>query len=208
MSKRVTGKRAKQKGQSRRRIVRAAARSLREHGVGGLNIADVMAEAGLTHGAFYSHFQDKNDLIEAAFHDALDHREAWFGAAAKRPLAERGGKLLGAYLSRTHRDRPDRGCPFALLAREFADGEAAHRDAFEQELRLSLDLIAGLLDDETESADIDTAIGLLSACVGGIMLARAVNSPKLSDRILRAARQFGERALTPGVRATEQRAKP
>ncbi|MBL4829430.1 MAG: TetR/AcrR family transcriptional regulator, partial [Aliivibrio sp.] len=79
------GKRADEKIRTKERIIQAASTLIRETGIAGLKVADVMAAADLTHGAFYAHFTDKDALIEAAFHKALDHREAWFNAAEKHP---------------------------------------------------------------------------------------------------------------------------
>ena len=194
---RAMGKRADRKQEARDRILAAAAKRMREKGVKGLKVADVMADAGLTHGAFYSHFKNKEALINAAFHKALDHREPWLAAAATKPQRDREQTLIDTYLTAGHRDTPAQGCAFALLAREFATGTASHRTTFEQELDRSTRAIAALLQQGPADKDSapstkaeDAALGLLSLCVGGITLARAVNDPDLSERIMHAARAF------------------
>ncbi|AWZ02173.1 MAG: TetR/AcrR family transcriptional regulator [Rhodobiaceae bacterium] len=196
------GKRSEEKHETRQRIVAAASRLVRKEGIAGLKVTDVMAAAGLTHGAFYAHFADKNELIEAAFHDAFDHRETWIGSARKRTSEERLSHLLNTYLTPKHRDTPEQGCAFAALAREFAQAGGAFPKTFEEELGVSFTRLTELLEDETESNARQTAMGMLSLCVGGMVLARAVEDPKLSNDVLKAARAFGQDAHTKKLRTT------
>lgn len=184
------GKRADDKADARKRILKAAAHDLRANGVDGLKVADVMAAAGLTHGTFYAHFRNKEALIEAAFHEAFDHRDAWLGSAAKGSSTERQDRLLNSYLTPRHRDDPEKGCAFALLARDFAQHGNTLPHAFETELGISLERIEALISTGSET-DRQQAIGLLSLCVGGMVLSRAVESKTLSNEILKAAAAFG-----------------
>tara|TARA_R110002073_G_scaffold67026_1_gene167035 strand:- start:1502 stop:2095 length:594 start_codon:yes stop_codon:yes gene_type:complete len=186
------GKRSEEKQETRQRIIVAASRLMRQEGIVGLKVADVMAAAGLTHGAFYAHFADKNQLIEAAFQEAFDHRENWIGSARKRPPEERLSHLLNTYLTPKHRDAPEQGCAFAALAREFAQAGGEFPRTFERELGVSVDRLIELLEGETEGSARQTALGVLSLCVGGMVLARAVDSPKLSNDLLKSARTFGQ----------------
>ena len=190
------GKRSEDKQETRQRIVSAASRLVRKEGIAGLKVSDVMAAAGLTHGAFYAHFADKNELIEAAFHEAFDHRENWIGSARKRPSEERLSHLLNTYLTSKHRDTPEQGCAFAALAREFAQAGGEFPKTFEGELGVSVDRLIELLEDETEGNARLTAMGMLSLCVGGMVLARAVEDPKISNDVLKAARAFGQGAYS------------
>jgi len=185
----LMGKRADEKAEARERIIVAASKLIRERGIAGLKVADVMADAGLTHGAFYAHFDNKEVLVEAAFHAALDHREAWFKSAEKQPRTERLNHLAESYLSKRHRDAPDKGCAFAALARDFAQAGGPLPGVFEAELNVSLKRLTTLLEDG--AADSQQAMGLLSLCVGGMVLARAVDDPALSDNLLKAAARFG-----------------
>ena len=186
------GKRSEEKQETRQRIIVAASRLMRQEGIVGLKVADVMAAAGLTHGAFYAHFADKNQLIEAAFQEAFDHRENWIGSARKRPPEERLSHLLNTYLTPKHRDAPEQGCAFAALAREFAQAGGEFPRTFERELGVSVDRLIELLEGETEGSARQTALGVLSLCVGGMVLARAVDSPKLSNDLLKSARTFSQ----------------
>lgn len=186
------GKRSEEKQETRQRIIVAASRLVRQEGIVGLKVADVMAAAGLTHGAFYAHFADKNQLIEAAFQEAFDHRENWIGSARKRPPEERLSHLLNTYLTPKHRDAPEQGCAFAALAREFAQAGGEFPRTFERELGVSVDRLIELLEGETEGSARQTALGVLSLCVGGMVLARAVDSPNLSNDLLKSARTFSQ----------------
>lgn len=188
------GKRAEEKQETRQRIVTAASRLVRQEGIAGLKVADVMAAADLTHGAFYAHFADKNELIEAAFHEAFDHRENWLGSARKRPAEDRLSHLLNTYLTPKHRDTPEQGCAFAALAREFAQAGGEFPKTFEREFGISIERLVELLSEESGDDGRQTAMGLLSLCVGGLVLARAVDDPKLSNDVLKAARTFGQAA--------------
>ncbi len=186
------GKRNEEKQESRQRIVTEASKLIRKKGIAGLKVADVMAAAGLTHGAFYAHFADKNALIEAAFHEAFDHRETWIGSARKQAAEDRLAHLLNTYLTPKHRDNPDQGCAFAALAREFAQAGGDLPRTFEKELGISVERLVELLEDETTDNARQTVLGLLSLCVGGMVLSRAVENRKLSNELLKAAAAFGD----------------
>ncbi|PCJ69708.1 MAG: TetR family transcriptional regulator [Rhodobiaceae bacterium] len=191
------GKRADEKIRTKERIIQAASTLIRERGIAGLKVADVMAAASLTHGAFYAHFADKDELIEAAFHKALDHREAWFSAAAKQPPKDRLEHLAQTYLTDLHRDAPQNGCAFASLARDFAQAGGPFPKLFEAELNVSLNRLTKLLVSNAPEDDRQRAMGLLSLCVGGMVLARAVDDPTLSNNLLKAAAAFGATAGSP-----------
>jgi len=191
------GKRADEKTRTRERIVQAASALIREKGIAGLKVTDVMAAADLTHGAFYAHFSDKDELIEAAFHKALDHRKTWFSAAAKHSPEDRLEHLAQTYLTALHRDTPQNGCAFASLARDFAQAGGPFPKVFEAELNVSLDHLTKLLATNTPEDDRQRAMGLLSLCVGGMVLARAVDSPSFSNDLLKAAAAFGAAANSP-----------
>ena len=184
------GERADEKAETRARIIKAASRLLRDKGIQGLKVTDVMAAADLTHGSFYAHFDNKEALLEAAFRAALDHRQSWFRSAEKHPPEERIAHLAKSYLTRTHRDRPETGCAFAPLAREFAQAGGAFPAIFESELKVTLNGLTELLEEDTSLQDQTQAMGLLSLCVGSMVLARAVSDPGLSDKLLSAAAKF------------------
>jgi TetR/AcrR family transcriptional regulator, transcriptional repressor for nem operon len=181
----VTGTRAEGKQESLNKILDAAARRIREEGIDGAAIVPVMRDAGLTHGAFYSHFTSKEDLANAAFSRAITTgRSQWIKPRRGESWRERLTGLAKRYLTTAHRDDLATSCGFASLSSDAAHASGEFRACYEHELRGSLAAICDGDDDRLEDA-----IALMTVCVGGMALARAVADPKFSDRILRVARR-------------------
>jgi TetR/AcrR family transcriptional regulator, transcriptional repressor for nem operon len=181
----VTGTRAEGKQESLNKILDAAARRIREEGIDGAAIVPVMRDAGLTHGAFYSHFTSKEDLANAAFSRAITTgRSQWIKPRRGESWRERLTGLAKRYLTTAHRDDLATSCGFASLSSDAAHASGEFRACYEHELRGSLAAICDGDDDRLEDA-----IALMMVCVGGMALARAVADPKFSDRILRVARR-------------------
>ena len=189
--------RAQLKQASLSRILDAAATRLRAEGLSGAAIAPVMRDAGLTHGAFYSHFANKDDLAAAAFRHALkDNRRRWTVARNGEKWPERLARLAARYLTRAHRDDPANGCAFAATAGEAARGSIAFRQVFEAEMMKSLRAICGQDPDDDappNEALFDDGAALLALCVGGMILARAAANPATAERILVACRTAAAR---------------
>jgi AcrR family transcriptional regulator len=170
------------KDTTRQRIVEVASRQFREHGVAAVGIAGIMSDAGLTNGAFYAHFDSKEDLVR----EVLTH--AGFRNKLSK-AAEDGTGLAGAirdYLSQNHRDNPGRGCPTSALVAEIARHPKATRDAFTGKVDDVVELIAAALDAETEAERRRKAMAIYALMVGTLQLARAVNEKRLSGEILQS----------------------
>src|ERR1700688_4537193 len=165
---------------TRRRIIEVASKQFREQGVAAVGLAGIMTGAGLTNGAFYAHFDSKEDLV----------REVLSSAGFRNKLskaAERGAGLEGAirdYLSPSHRDNPGRGCPTSALVAEIARHPKATRDAFTGKVADVIGLIAARLESGTEAERRRRAVAIYGLMVGALQLARAVNDKKLSGEIL------------------------
>ncbi len=187
--------RGQAKQESRIRILDAAAARLRQDGLDGAPIVPVMQDAGLTHGAFNSHFADKDELVLAAFRHAIaENRERWTGQIREPSWPKRIARLARGYLSRRHRDQRHDSCPFGALATDAARANDDFRQAFEEELKRSLNAMAGRpLDEAQEHPHYDDAIATLALFVGGLSLARAVQDKAFSDRILKTCRTAAER---------------
>jgi TetR/AcrR family transcriptional regulator, transcriptional repressor for nem operon len=182
-----TTKRAESKRESLDRILAAAARRLREEGLDGAAIVPVMRDAGLTHGAFYSHFATKEELAAAAFAHAISTgRPHWIKPLRDESWSARLTSLARRYLTPAHRDDLSTSCGFAALSSDAAHASDDFRATYERELRTSLAAICG---DEADDRRLDDAIALMSICVGGLSLARAVADRNLSARILRVAQR-------------------
>jgi TetR/AcrR family transcriptional repressor of nem operon len=159
-------------------IVKEASRLFRERGFENVTVSEVMKAAGLTHGAFYAHFASKQELQEAAVaygQEVSRDRAQSYGATKKgrRAYAER-------YLAVRHRDNPGYGCTMAALGPEVARSAPELKATFERGLEEILAASGG---------DREEAIFQTAALLGGVVLARAVKDPRLSDEILESVRQ-------------------
>jgi TetR/AcrR family transcriptional regulator, transcriptional repressor for nem operon len=169
---------AKETAAKHERIVREASRLFRGRGFENVTVGEVMRAAGLTHGAFYAHFGSKEELQEAAiaYGQALTaSRTRSYGATKKGRRA-----YVDRYLSRWHRDNPGDGCTMAALAEEVARSAPELKGTFERGFE---DLLSAAGGDRRET------IFQAAALLGGIVLARAVHSPEISDEILEIVRQ-------------------
>ena len=185
---RTATKRGELKRQSLDRILDAAARRVREEGLDGAAIVPVMCDAGLTHGAFYSHFATKDELAVAAFaHAITTGRQHWIKPMKRERWSNRLKKLADRYLTPAHRDDLATSCAFTALSSDAAHASPEFRAAYERELRTSLAAICGGTD--VEGHRLDDAIALMTICVGGMALARAMHDKDFSTRILRVARE-------------------
>jgi TetR/AcrR family transcriptional repressor of nem operon len=159
------------------RIVQEASRLFRERGFENVSVAEVMKAAGLTHGAFYAHFDSKEELQAAA---VAYGQEVSLGRLQRSKRKKSKGSFTRAYLSRWHRDNPGDGCTMAALAPEVARSTPELKAAFEQGLKNFL---------SAKGPDRKEAILWTAAMIGGVVLARAVQDPRLSGEILRSVRQ-------------------
>jgi TetR/AcrR family transcriptional repressor of nem operon len=177
-----------QAAQNRERILDAAAQRFRERGFEGIGVADLMKEAGLTHGGFYGHFSSKDDLIAQAsareLTRSLEHWNNFAGRASDDPLSA----VAGTYLTRSHRDNPGAGCVLAALGPDVSRQGPAVRRAVTDYVRSVVDLLVKLVPGKPKAARRQKAIGTYATLVGAMVLARAVDDRALSQEILDAAR--------------------
>ena len=173
------------KDETRRHILDVASAKFRESGIAAVGLAGIMAEAGLTNGAFYTHFASKEDLVREVLVDALTRREEQHKANLENgvPLET----VIRDYLSTRHRDRAGAGCPTAALVAEIARHPKATRDAFTDKVSDLVRLMAEQIRQGTASERRRKALTIYSTMVGALQLARAVNDRKLSDEILETA---------------------
>jgi len=174
------------KAESHDRIVQAAATRVRESGVAGVGVADLMKEAGLTHGGFYRHFASREDLVAEAIERALQDGARAIEAVAKRN-DPRLATVVDGYLSTAHRDGLAASCAITTLAADVARGDDRSRSAYVRQIAVYLDLLARLVAGETSGAKRAKAITALSTLVGALSMARAVNDETLSREILKSA---------------------
>jgi AcrR family transcriptional regulator len=173
------------KDETRRHILDVASAQFRESGIAGVGLAGIMSEAGLTNGAFYSHFASKEDLVREVLTDALTRREERHKANLENGVALE--TTIRDYLSTRHRDHAGAGCPTAALVAEIARHPKATRDAFTAKVADIVVLMAEQIRLGSAKERRRKAITIYSTMVGALQLARAVNDKSLSDEILENA---------------------
>lgn len=167
---------------TRRRILDAAGRRFKRDGIDGSGLAIVMADAGLTNGAFYSHFASKEELVATAVADQLHKQRVRFGERA--PGRAGVEQYVRDYLSVRHRDHPDDGCPSAALLDEIARGGDATRQAYTDNfLALVEEIAARLTPDDPRSARLKT-LSLFALMTGTLQLSRALADRQLAYQVL------------------------
>jgi TetR/AcrR family transcriptional repressor of nem operon len=173
------------KDETRRHILDVASAQFRESGIAAVGLAGIMSEAGLTNGAFYSHFSSKEDLVREVMTDALTRREEQHKANLESGVALE--TTIRDYLSTRHRDRAGTGCPTAALVAEIARHPKPTRDAFTAKMSAIITLMAEQIGEGSAEQRRRKAITIYSTMVGALQLSRAVNDRKLSEEILENA---------------------
>ncbi|MFI5409449.1 TetR/AcrR family transcriptional regulator [Kaistia sp. UC242_56] len=175
-----------QADENRARVIDVASRLFRQHGFDGIGIADVMKQAGLTHGGFYGNFKSKGDLAaRASEHAFVTSRENWRGLDGMEPEAALEA-IIRAYVSPQHRDSPDSGCALTALGPDAIRQEAGVRSVFGRGIRVYVEKLTSLVPGRSEAAKRQRALSTLSEMVGAVILARAADDPALSSEILEA----------------------
>ena len=170
------------KEQTRRRIIETAGRRLKRDGIDASGIAALMADAGLTNGAFYAHFASKEDLVASVVEEEVRRQSLSLGRLA--PGVAGVEQLVRAYLSPEHREHPEAGCPSAALLDEIGRSAEVTKDAYTAGTKTLIDQIATRLSpDDPESAH-GRALILFTMIIGTLQLARAVTDPDLADEAL------------------------
>jgi TetR/AcrR family transcriptional repressor of nem operon len=185
LKRREMGHSQAEKEASHRRIVEAAAAQIRRDGIDAVRVADLMSDAGLSHGGFYRHFGSREDLIDEAIDAALTDgsRQTDTGANVVNPDAALA-QIIDGYVSKAHRDNPQVGCAVAALPADVSRCGTRARQAYGRQVRRYIDRLVGLIRRDDPDAKRDEAILILSALVGAVAMARAVDDAEFSDEIL------------------------
>ena len=170
------------------RIVGAAARAIRRSGYGGTGVADIMKDAGLTHGGFYAHFASRDAMLaEAADHAGAESVAVMERIAAEVPPEQALRAMLQAYLSKAHVESVENGCATAALCSEMPRQASEVRRAATRRIKEMIDLVARQSPDWGQPGAHERALVTVATMVGALALARAVDDPKLSDALRAAA---------------------
>lgn len=188
MSKSTPHSRAAAKEATHERIVSVASRAIRRQGYNGTGVADIMKEAGLTHGAFYAHFESREAMLaEAAAKACTESAALAAGAAAGEPSPRALAAMLSAYLSRQHVESVEMGCPLVALGSETSRQTPEVRRVATRHIKEMVDLIARQSPQWGQAGTHEQALVTMATMVGALVLARAVDEPALSDSLREAA---------------------
>ena len=174
------------------RILEVAARAIRRSGYDGTGVADIMKEAGLTHGGFYAHFASRDALLAEAGNRAFAESAALASqiVASAQP-GQQLQALMGAYLSPEHISAIETGCPVSALVSEMPRQTPEVRQAVTLHIKEMVDLIARQLPGWGQQHAHEQAMAVLCALIGTTMIARAVDDPALSEALRTATmKQF------------------
>lgn len=182
-----------QKERTHAAIIESACRLLRQKGIGGARVSDVMGGAGLTVGGFYAHFASKEALVDEAIRrTAAFMRQKLFDRIEDKPAAARAEVVLKRYLSAAHRDDPASGCPMPAIVGEVATSAPEHRAVLAEQIGVLADELTSCFGAGARAPSRANVLAILALMYGGLSLARAVRGTELSDEILRACRAFGK----------------
>jgi TetR/AcrR family transcriptional regulator, transcriptional repressor for nem operon len=178
------------KQETHARIVKKASVRLREKGAHGIGVADLMKEAGLTHGGFYAHFDSREALVIEAFAYAMDRaNERWRKVAEQTPPEKRLATIVESYLTQAHRDDPGHGCAVPTLGAEIARESPKTRKAFAAKLEQMIDMMADHIPDVPRKTARKRATATLATMMGTLVLSRIAGTGEFSDEILASGRE-------------------
>jgi len=179
------------KSKVRKHIITSAAKAFRTNGARNISLPYIMKGAGLTHGGFYSYFENKEQLVIEACHFAIsDTIEMLQNVADKKEDQPQIQAVIDFYLSSVHRDQTEIGCILPALSGEIPQLSEEVRQAYTRELQRFIEFIKDMAN-----VDASTGYALLSSMVGTLALARAVSDPKLSDQLLLAGKTQAKRII-------------
>ena len=180
---------------TRQRIIETAGRRFKRDGIDGSGVATLMADAGLTNGAFYGHFASKEDLVASAVADQLrEQRASLHDQAPGRAGVE---QYVRKYLSAQHRDNPADGCPSAALLDEIGRCTDATKRAYTDGVLVVIDDIAARVAPEDPQAARVKMLSVFAVMVGTLQLSRSLADRQLADAVLEQGLQNALALLGP-----------
>jgi AcrR family transcriptional regulator len=175
----------------RLQIVRSARNLFNRHGFGGVSIDDIMANAGLTRGGFYSYFKSKSELYAEAVTLILREHpvERWPEISIDLTAKDVSRQIINAYLSKQHFEDIDGSCPLAALPSDVRRSDQTVRTAFETVFKAMVGVFEQGLDGDGRP-DRGKAVAITALCVGGLVIARALADRTLADEVRNAAERL------------------
>jgi TetR/AcrR family transcriptional regulator, transcriptional repressor for nem operon len=189
---------------TRKRIIDVASRRFRGEGASASGLAGIMAEAGLTNGAFYPHFESKEALFREVLADALAEQHLRFEQDTHAGCGLEGA--IRRYLNKEHLQSREEGCPSAALLPEIERQPELTREAYKNGLLPFITTLAGHLPDPESKASTRRAMSIFGLMVGCLQIARAVPDRALAEDILEsgveAALMLATRLGCAGIHCT------
>jgi len=183
----------KEADQHREDVLNAASRLFLEHGIDGVSVPAVMAEAGLTHGGFYGHFESKEALVAEACERAFNERRTIYDGIDQRNGADKKAarvEFIKRYTTKGHRDAIGLGCPAAAMcgdiAREELKGQI--RTAFATGFNGMVERLIPILSRKKKAAAREDALAQIAMLVGALVLSRSTKGSPVSDEIMQSVR--------------------
>jgi AcrR family transcriptional regulator len=175
--------------QVRGRIVESARQLFNRKGFAGVSVDSIMADAGLTRGAFYAYFDSKSDLyaeVLGCFFTDPNWKSRWEGVHVDLASADAGPQIVRAYLSRQHFDDVENSCPMVALPSDVAHSDQKVKAAFEKVFKAMVTVLAREVRTTVQPPE-NTAMAIAGLCIGGMVVARSLNDSSLVDRLRDAA---------------------
>jgi AcrR family transcriptional regulator len=173
---------------TRRKIVDSARRLFNQRGFDNVSVKQIMAGAGMTHGAFYQYFKGKSALyseVLSCFLTDPDWQPRWEGVSVDLAAADAGSQIIRAYLSRQHFEDVENSCPMVALPTDVRRNGAAVKGAFETILLAMVNLLEQSISGP-RSLRRQKAQGIAALCVGGLVVSRALRSQRVADELREA----------------------
>jgi TetR/AcrR family transcriptional regulator, transcriptional repressor for nem operon len=193
----------------RKKIVVCARRLFNRHGFEAVSVDRIMSEAGLTRGGFYSYFESKSDLYTealACFFTDPEWKNCWEGVEVDMNSAYVGPQVVSAYLSRQHFEDVENSCPMVALPGDVTRSGAEARRAFEAVFAAMVGVLERSLAGRGRRARRRTAQATAALCIGGMVVARALESRALADELRDSCMAVAfEMAGWPAARGAKKR---
>ena len=170
--------------ENRENLLIEAARLFRERGISGVGVDALAQAANMTHGSLYSQFGSKDKVLAESLTNGFDK------IIARRATLENISEVIDLYISSAHRDNPGAGCFIPTLGSEIPRQSTEVRARFTDIVKRSMDLLGSMLPGKRKRQREDEALPIFATMIGTIILSRAVDDAKLSDRILSVNREY------------------
>lgn len=179
------------KAQISHKIVKEASARVRAEGLDRSTVSAVMHDAGLTHGGFYKHFKNKNDLLVRSLSEGFrEIEESLLQAAEQSPPGEEWKGIVRHYLDPEHCEHPDHGCPLATLGPELARLNETMKPRIASELINYKHRVVRFMPGRRTGDKEQAFFAIFATMIGAIEIARLLPDRAMRKKVLRNAKEF------------------